>query len=578
MNQVPPEILALIDPHKQYPAGFPAVDPHPVIDVPDPDDMAAWGEEISRKLLWERYWTIQRMAEDPLRYGHINSDWQIAEAQFEEGCKVLLVMGGNRSGKSQYAARKVVDTLAHTAGKRAWCFQTTGPNSIEMQQPYIYNYLPPEWRNVKKGKITDVTYRRKTGFSENTFILPNESQCWFRNYAQDISTIEGGEIDIAWCDELVPLDWLETIRYRLVTRNGLLILTFTPIEGYSPTVREFLQGAKTIRTAPAELLPLDPANPAAGCERVPVVQRCQAAGRRVVYFHTQNNPFSGYDRIRQELAGARREDILCRAYGVPTRATANKFPRFNPDVHIIPAEKVPKTGTWYQVCDPCSGRNFFMIWALVTPDEKIIIAREWPQANKYIEGVGFPGAWAEPDGKLADGRRGPAQKPFGFGLQRYVEEIDRVERSIATDFLPRKQDNGAVPEREAIEPLERIMDSRYGNAPTLAKTESTTLIEELSALGVHFIPAPGENQQEGIDMINSALDYDTTRPIDALNQPRLYVCADCENTIFSLKEWTDSDGKHSASKDPVDVLRYLLLSKPMHITADSMRAIPGGSY
>ena len=41
--------------------------------------------------------------------------------------------------------------------------------------------------------------------------------------------------------------------------------------------------------------------------------------------------------------------------------------------------------------------------------------------------MGDPGDWAEADGRLADGRSGPAQLSYGWGLTRYKEEIDRLE-------------------------------------------------------------------------------------------------------------------------------------------------------
>jgi hypothetical protein len=105
--------------------------------------------------------------------------------------------------------------------------------------------------------------------------------------------------------------------------------------------------------------------------------------------------------------------------------------------------------------------------------------------------------WAEPDGKKADGRQGPAQKDFGFGLARYVEEIRNVEGG------------------EKI--FERWMDSRYGNAQTLAKERPTTLIEEMSELGMDFTATPGDTIDEGVQMINSWLHYDRDKPISALN-------------------------------------------------------------
>jgi len=164
-------------------------------------------------------------------------------------------MGGNRSGKTEWAASEVVRRLWEKRQSVAWCFQTTAPNSIEMQQPRVFKYLPGEWRTARKGPVTNITYSVKGGFTESKFVAPNGSQCVFRNYSQDISTIEGGEIDIAWCDELVPIDFLETLRFRLLDRNGVLIVTFTPIEGYSPVVKDYLTGARTVEATDAELLP-----------------------------------------------------------------------------------------------------------------------------------------------------------------------------------------------------------------------------------------------------------------------------------------------------------------------------------
>jgi phage terminase large subunit-like protein len=560
----PAAILDIIARRDEYPAGYPPIVPHPVEELPDVEILDAWGEDVARKFLWQRHWHIQAMAEDPFRHGHRNPMWRRVDEALATGTNIALIMGGNRSSKSEYAARKVMETLCASPGKRAWCFQTTGPNSIEMQQPYIYKYIPKEWKDAKKGKVTDISYRRKTGFSESTFILPNESQCWFRNYAQDIDTIEGGEVDIIWFDELVPLDWVETALYRIVTRAGKMLVTFTPIEGYSPTVKDFLQGARTIETAPAELLPRDPKNPAMGFETVPVIQECAKPGRKIFYFHTADNPFAGWETLKATLQGASKADILCRAYGVPTKAIANQFPRFKETIHVVPAATIPKDGTWYHGNDPCSGRNFFMLWAKALPNGQVAIVREWPQADDYLEGIGWPGPWAEPDGKLADGKRGPAQKPFGFSLRRYADEIQRVNKELGKG--------------NAIDIECSWMDSRFGNTPTLSRDTATTLIEQMEEVGIYYLPAPGENLSEGIDMINDALYFDDSKPIDATNRPRLIIADNCKNLIFALQEWTGLDGKHGASKDPIDVLRYLLLGGIEYIAPGQMKISGGGSY
>lgn len=511
--------------------------------------------EALMELLVKREELIRKEIEDPFRYGYEPISWKLADEQLQIVYEVLI-LGGNRAAKSEYAAKKVMKVLTGKQKSKAWCFQSSEYNSIEMQQPIIWKYIPPEWKNLKKGQITNISYTQKNGFSENTFVLPTASQGWFRNYMQDITTIEGGEIDIAWADELIPDEWLKTLRFRLVTRKGILLVTFTPIEGYNATVKGYLSGAKTIDVAPAPLLGPD--------EKVPRIQQPVRQGARIIYFHTSDNPYGGYENIVKTLEGAPRQEILCRAYGVPTKAIQNRFPKFNDRVHVIPKSRIPTKGTRYQVVDPCGGRNWYMLWAIVDVRGWMFVYREWPCESIYIEGIGYPGPWAEPDGKKHDGKRGPAQQPFGFGLKRYKQEIERLEKIAGS---------------EASEDVfERRMDSRYGNAQTVGKESPTTLIEECLDVGLDFIPTPGDNIDEGIDLINDMLDYDVTKPVSATNSPKLYVCDECTNLIYALHEWTGQDGRHGACKDPIDVLRYFVLAECDHFGDNAFQSRGGGSY
>jgi hypothetical protein len=442
-------------------------------------------------------------------------------------------------------------------GAVVWCFQTTAPNSIELQQPRIWKYMPPEWRNARKGQVTNITYSVKGGFTEGKFVAPNQSICVFRNYAQDPSTIEGGEVDFCHADELVPLDVLETLRFRLVDRNGKLAVTFTPVQGWSPTVADYLSGAKTITDTDAELLPLkNDKGEISGYDKVPIEQ-INPKGRPILYFHTQSNPWAGWSRMKKELQSETKEKILCRAYGVPTKAISGRFPLFNPKVHVIRASDVPQ-GTRYHWVDPASGKNWAMIWTVHDTSGRIVVYREWPDQMSYIEGIGYAGEWALPDGKKLDGKPGPAQQDFGFGLERYKDEILRVEGG------------------EEI--FERWMDSRYGNARTLGKESPTTLIDEMADLGMLFTATPGDSIDEGVSMINDALSYNPEKPVDARNQPKLYISENCKNVIYALQTYTAADGKKGATKDFVDLLRYVCLSDAINVEGDILRSHGGGSY
>jgi hypothetical protein len=267
-------------------------------------------------------------------------------------------------------------------------------------------------------------------------------------------------------------------------------------------VADYLNGAKNIQEIDAELLPRKDADgKVIGYEQVPIEQ-INPKGRPVLYFHTQSNPWAGWSRMKRELQSETREKILTRAYGVPTKAIAGRFPLFNPKVHVIRHSEIPN-GTRYHWVDPASGKNWFMLWTVFDPAGRTIVYREWPSQTEYIEGIGYAGEWALPDGKRMDGRPGPAMQDFGFGLERYKDEILRVEDG---------------------EPIfERWMDSRYGHSKTLGKEAPTTLIDEMASLDMFFTATPGDSIDEGVGMINDSLSYNPEAPVDARNQPRLYI-------------------------------------------------------
>ena len=513
---------------------------------------------------------IQREKTDPLRYGFEPNIWGVADreraklrSKFPVGVIEELNLGGNRASKSERAAKRIMELLVNTAGAMVWCLQSNETSSRQNQQSLLWKFLPPEWKPTESGKLrqgatTKIVYNQAGGFSENTLVLPNGSQCWFKFYSMDVGGIEGAELDGAWADELITPPWIEALRYRLLTRNGVLHMTFTPIKGYTPAVREYLSNAETLEAAPAELL----LGPDGKPELVPRVQQPKIEKAIVIYFHTEDNPFGNYPGMVVEQKGKSRESTLMRAYGVPSRGSRVQFPNFKPSVHVVRPSDIPTDGTRIHIVDPCSGRNWFMLWALVDVRDRLFIYREWPCENIYIPGVGWPGPWAQ-SGARADGDQGPAQMSWGFSINRYKDEIHRLEK----------------PEGTAGEEIfERLMDSRYGATKTMGREVVVTLLEECEDAGLLFEPAPGEHLDEGIQLVNSRLDYRRDQPISATNEPSLFVSKDCQNLIFALQEWTNEDGQHGACKDPIDCLRYLVMSKPCFVTPGSMSGKAGGIY
>lgn len=525
--------------------------PHPVYPLPSREYAARYPNE-TRAYLEKRNERIVNEREDPWRYGYRPKSWERVDKMLGAGYKEILLLGGNRASKSEYGAYSAIREMMKGPKRRVWCLQSTEPNSVELQQPIVWRYVPLEYRDLPKTRVANVSYTQKNGFSENKFIFPNGSECIFRNYAQDISVLEGSELDLIWCDELVPLSWIETLRYRLLTRDGTLLLTFTPIEGYSPAIKEFLDGARTVeeKLADPELLK---------GQMMPLVQHCVRESACVVYFWSADNPFSSYANMVKTLRGAPKSEIKTRAYGVPTRQIASRFPMFREKVHCFDYGDLPKVGTRYCFCDPASSRNWFFIWVLVDPSGVHWVYREWPAEGSYIPGVGDPGAWSEPDGRKADGKPGTAQTSFGWGINRYKAEIERVE--------------------EGEEILERWMDSRFGNSPSNAADAATTLLEEVANLGMRFSPAPADPIEEGVSLINSMLDFD--EPLE--KKPQLRINWDCKALIFSLKTWTGVDtvrgsASKGASKDPIDCLRWMAVAGLEDVGETLTLMAPCGGY
>jgi len=490
--------------------------PHPILLQPSAAEVAAYAsmnklkpEDAFVALHKQREKIITQEKMDPLRYGWEPPIWKLCDSLlgfpwvdqalaerirkrlgFERPVRVLLINGGNRGGKSEYAAKRCDKILASYAAKRGWALHSKEDMSIDYQQPLLWKYLPAEWKTVKaiKSAVAYISYKQQTGFADGKFTLPNGSDLRLFYYSMNRETVEGGNLDIIWPDELVPPDWVETMELRIAEKNGVMIITFTPINGYTPTVALFQDGAETMFSSIGYLLPKDKgpkdvaralgvteeelaelqlasdekraprclacrpedvvarildesydpkaAMPAGrSFDLVPRVMKPSAVNdpkgiRATVFFHSSDNPYANPISIVGTLEGKNTDFIKERFYGVGHRLVSAKFPKFNRKVHIVSrevAEAMYRGATKYHVVDPCNGRNFFMLWGGATKDESYIVRREWP-GDYPIPEKGMPGPWATTgDEKHLDGKPGPAQVGFGFGYWKYKREIVRLE-------------------------------------------------------------------------------------------------------------------------------------------------------
>ena len=461
----------------------------------------------------------------------------------------------HNSGKTAWGSFCVVKAAIENPKSIIMCFAQTSEVSVRQQQSAVYQWLPPEYRRKQTGASTYISYTVKNGFTDNSFILPNGSQVIFKTYSQyqnNPTILEGAELGCkdpvwhnigCWLDEyLLGEDLIGTLRFRLATRNAKMLVTFTPIDGWTEVIKDYLDKAKTIETREAELI---------NGELVPYVQRSHNRNASIHYFHTKDNPFGGYDRIKNDLKGRPREEILIRAYGVPVKSQATKFPKFNKEVNVIPQDMVPdKDVTRYCIIDPAGSKNWFICWIAVDATNTYYVYREWPDSTI--------GDWAEwKGGKWASGQ---GAKGMGYGIKDYVRLILDLE--------------------DGEEIYERIIDPRLGAAKYQAQDGSSSIIEDLAENDIVCIPAPGIDIEDGIQALISKMSYDTTKPLDSVNRPRFYVTDECFNIINALSEYTGDGGLKEAWKDPIDVLRYASVTDIDHVDTKKLGVtrIGAGGY
>ncbi len=98
----------------------------------------------------------------------------------------------------------------------------------------------PAWKQGVADLVDTVRVRHVSG---------DWSELGFKSYQQGRGSFEGTERDAVWLDEEPPLEVYGECLIRTATTGGIIIITFTPLEGLSEVVLSFLPADQR----PAEL-------------------------------------------------------------------------------------------------------------------------------------------------------------------------------------------------------------------------------------------------------------------------------------------------------------------------------------
>ena len=535
---------------------------HPFLSPPSDEEIVLLAENDSKllKSLYESHeGRIKASQEDPIRHGFDLKGWQRIADGLKEHNEVLA-LGGNRSGKTTGCAKLVMQSVINNMDGHIVCFSQNADTSVKVQQAAIWDMMPKEFKKKTKSIEGYINYSMQNGFTGSSFIFPDtRTRVDFKTYTQfsnNHTLLEGfefgfnrtNELNIgAWLDEyLGDSNLVNTLRFRLATRDSKMVIGFTPIDGYTPFISDYLKNVQTTETKPAKLL---------DNQEVPVKQYSPDRDAAIIYLHSDENPFGGYSRIAKDLKGRSQEDILVRAYGVPVKSMTSLLPLFNTEINVL-SDKPNKYGktfpdisnqqlfSCYQVVDPAGARNYVAIWAGVNERGEIYIRREWPDRNTFGEWANF----GDPKWKY-----GPASKKIGYNVAGYVELFEEIEDDLN------------------LEVMERIGDSRYF---ARENENNDDLFTSFYDYGMHFVPSDGRGEEMGISALDDWFNYNPNFDIDEVNQPLCYIHEDCGNLIDSLINYNARGKPDEALKDFFDVMRYLRMSNsgegPDHITNASL--------
>ena len=535
---------------------------HPMLEPPSDEEIIflAKNEPDTLADLYDRHESLIRLSkEDPIRYGFDLDGWERIVNSLHD-YNECLTLGGNRSGKTTGCAKIVMQAVINNTDGHIVCFSQNADTSVKVQQAAVWSMMPKEFRKKTKSIEGYINYSMQNGFTGSSFIFPDtRTRVDFKTYTQftnnqtilegfEFGFVDSKQLNIgAWLDEyLGDASLVNTLRFRLATRNSKLLIGFTPIDGYTPFISDYLKGAETLRTRGAELL---------DNRQLPVEQYSPSRDAGIVYLHTDENPFGGYERIKKDLEGRHEEDILVRAYGVPVKSMTSLLPLFNTEVNVLSDVK-NKYGmvfpdisqkddyTCYMVVDPAGARNYSAIWAGVDEDGTVFIRKEFPDRQSY-------GEWAlfgEPKW-----RYGPAAKKIGFDVDGYVDLFTEIEEELG------------------ISVYERIGDSRYF---ARENENNDSLFTSFDARGMYFIPSDGRMEELGVNALDEWFNYNPNYPIDEANRPMCFIHEECGNLIDSLINYSSNGKADEALKDFFDLIRYLRMHNagdgPDHVKTRSM--------
>lgn len=238
-----------------------------------------------------------------------------------------------------------------------------------------------------------------------------------------------------------------------------------------------------------------------------------------------------HDVIQKMIDEMDPDEVEARAHGKAMYLRGLIYKTFDRSVHVAKCEiPVPSGAQVWQIVDPHIDKPFACIWGYPERDGTFSIVDEYPNEDFY--------------------------KMHGckLGLEDYVKIFRHKEQGWRV--------------------TKRIMDRHFSEIRSVQTKH--TLRDDFQKVGFIYEPSYQalEEVSTGIIKVKTYLNYNTKKPIDNLNRPKLIISPKCKNTIKGFERWSldpKTGEPLDAYKDFVDDVRYALMSDPKVSEMPSMK-------
>lgn len=260
----------------------------------------------------------------------------------------------------------------------------------------------------------------------------------FKNYAQSLDAFMGYKLHVIWMDEEVPQDIYNESLMRTMTTDGIVYVTFTPLNGLTPFVVNFLSKSDYLAGSMPLALPDDPDE----AEKEEDARFANLGrSKAVVQAGWDDAPWLTEEAKKRMLDDTEPHLRAARSKGIPSMGSGNVYPVPFEEISITPF-KIPNHYKRLYALDVGWNRTA-CLWAAQDPDTDTVyiydehyVGKQEPEMHAHA--IRGRGDWIT--GVIDPASRGRSQVDGQQLMSIYKNEMglklfpakNEVESGIAT--------------------------------------------------------------------------------------------------------------------------------------------------